>query len=112
MNLALVLLVSLAALGLAWPFLFVTIACGACSGAHCLVASGTTSKQLASERHAPIIGYGGMLLETVLGICVTLAIVGGLGFIEYERIVWPMVDGQFVPGNAPLAFALAVGKTP
>ncbi|MBI2620439.1 MAG: carbon starvation protein A, partial [Ignavibacteriales bacterium] len=47
---------SLAALGLAWPFLFVTIACGACSGAHCLIASGTTSKQLASERHAAPIG--------------------------------------------------------
>lgn len=99
------------ALGMAWPFLFVTIACGACSGAHCLIASGTTSKQLASEKHAPIIGYGGMLLEAVLGICVTLCIVGGLGFVEYESIVWPQVDGKFVPGNAPLAFALAVGKT-
>lgn len=103
---------SLKALGLAWPFLFVTIACGACSGAHCLIASGTTSKQLASEKHAPIIGYGGMLLEAVLGLCVTLCIVGGLGFIEYEQIVWPRgADGGFLPGNAPLAFALAVGKT-
>lgn len=99
------------ALGLAWPFLFVTIACGACSGAHCLIASGTTSKQLASEKHAPIIGYGGMLLEAVLGICVTLCIVGGLGFVEYESIVWPQEEGRFLPGNAPLAFALAVGKT-
>lgn len=99
------------AMGLAWPFLFVTIACGACSGAHCLIAGGTTSKQLASERHALPIGYGGMLLEAVLGICVTLCIVGGLGFVEYESIVWPQVDGKFVPGNAPLAFALAVGKT-
>jgi len=102
---------TLAALGAAWPFLFVTIACGACSGAHCLIASGTTSKQLASEKHALPIGYGGMLLESVLGICVTLCIVGGLGFSEYERIVWPVVDGQLMPGNAPLAFALAVGKT-
>lgn len=102
---------TLRALGLAWPFLFVTIACGACSGAHCLIASGTTSKQLASERHAPMIGYGGMLLEAVLGICVTLCIVGGLGFVEYEEIVWPQADGKFMPGNAPLAFALAVGKT-
>jgi carbon starvation protein len=102
---------ALRALGLAWPFLFVTIACGACSGAHCLIASGTTSKQLSSERHAPVIGYGGMLMEALLGLCVTLCIVGGLGFIEYEAIVWPQVDGKFVPGNAPLAFALAVGKT-
>lgn len=99
------------ALGMAWPFLFVTIACGACSGAHSLIASGTTAKQLSSEKYAPVIGYGGMLLEAVLGICVTLAIVGGLGFIEYEEIVWPQIDGQFVAGNAPLAFALAVGKT-
>ena len=102
---------TLAALGAAWPFLFVTIACGACSGAHCLISSGTTSKQLASEKHATAIGYGGMLLESLLGICVMLCIVGGLGFVEYEQIVWPMADGKFLPGNAPLAFALAVGKT-
>lgn len=102
---------ALRALGLAWPFLFVTIACGACSGAHCLIASGTTSKQLSSEKHALPIGYGGMLLEAVLGLCVTLCIVGGLGFIEYEAIVWPQAGGEFLPGNAPLAFALAVGKT-
>lgn len=102
---------ALRALGIAWPFLFVTIACGACSGAHSLIASGTTAKQLASERHVQPIGYGGMLLEAVLGLCVTLCIVGGLGFIEYEAIVWPSQDGKFLPGNAPLAFALAVGKT-
>ncbi|HYG70100.1 MAG TPA: carbon starvation CstA family protein, partial [Anaeromyxobacteraceae bacterium] len=45
------------------PFLFVTIACGACSGFHGLVASGTTSKQLAKETDARAVGYGGMLLE-------------------------------------------------
>ncbi len=95
---------SINALGWAWPFLFVTIACGACSGAHSLIASGTTSKQIASEAHAPLIGYGGMLLEALLGICVTLVIVGGLGFAEYKTIVWK-------EGNAPLAFALGVGKT-
>ncbi len=103
---------SFAALGYMWPFLFVTIACGACSGAHSLIASGTTSKQLANERHAPVVGYGGMLLEAVLGILVTLCIVGGLGFAEYRAIVWPQdADGHFLAGNAPLAFALAVGKT-
>ena len=103
---------TLAALGLAWPFLFVTIACGACSGAHCLIASGTTSKQLANERHAVPIGYGGMLMEAVLGILVLLCIIGGLGFAEYRSIVWPQdAAGTFLVGNAPLAFALAVGKT-
>ncbi len=45
------------------PFLFVTIACGACSGFHGLVCSGTTSKQIAKESHCKSVGYGAMLLE-------------------------------------------------
>lgn len=49
--------------GALFPFLFVTIACGACSGFHGLVASGTTSKQISSESHCRPIGYGAMLLE-------------------------------------------------
>ncbi|HUP45809.1 MAG TPA: carbon starvation CstA family protein [Thermoanaerobaculia bacterium] len=49
--------------GLLFPFLFVTIACGACSGFHGLVCSGTTSKQIASETHIKPVGYGGMLAE-------------------------------------------------
>jgi carbon starvation protein len=49
--------------GSLFPFLFVTIACGACSGFHGLVCSGTTSKQIAKETHCRPIGYGGMLLE-------------------------------------------------
>lgn len=103
---------SLAALGWVWPFMFVTIACGACSGAHCLIASGTTSKQLANERHAQLVGYGGMLLEALLGILVTLCIIGGLGFSDYRAIVWPQdAEGHFLTGNAPLAFALGVGRT-
>lgn len=51
------------ATGLLFPFLFVTIACGACSGFHGLVCSGTTSKQIARESHCRPVGYGGMLLE-------------------------------------------------
>ena len=50
-------------MGTGTPFLFVTIACGACSGFHGLVCSGTTSKQIARETHCHPIGYGGMLLE-------------------------------------------------
>ncbi len=46
-----------------FPFLFVTIACGACSGFHGLVCSGTTSKQIARESHCSAVGYGAMLLE-------------------------------------------------
>lgn len=49
--------------GSLFPFLFVTIACGACSGFHGLVCSGTTSKQIDRERHCHPIGYGAMLLE-------------------------------------------------
>ncbi len=103
---------SFSALGVVWPFLFVTIACGACSGAHALIASGTTAKQVADEKHTVAIGYGGMLMEAVLGILVTLTIMGGLGFGEYSTIVWPRAeDGHLLVGNAPLAFALGVGKT-
>ncbi len=51
------------ATGTLFPFLFVTIACGACSGFHGLVCSGTTSKQIEKESHCHPIGYGAMLLE-------------------------------------------------
>jgi carbon starvation protein len=51
-----------------FPLLFVTVACGALSGFHSLVASGTTSKQLASEAHAQPIGFGGMLIESLLAV--------------------------------------------
>jgi carbon starvation protein len=49
--------------GMLFPFLFVTIACGACSGFHGLVCSGTTSKQIDKETHTRPVGYGGMLAE-------------------------------------------------
>ncbi len=61
------------------PFLFITIACGACSGFHCLVSSGTTSKQVACETDAQYIGYGGMLLEGALAVLVILCCTAGLG---------------------------------
>jgi carbon starvation protein len=98
---------SFSAIGAVWPFLFVTIACGAVSGAHGLVCGGTSCKQVASEGHVKPIGYGGMLLEGVLGISVVLVILGGLGYARYHAVVWPE-HGQ---GNAPLAFALGIGKT-
>jgi carbon starvation protein len=53
------------------PFLFITVACGACSGFHGIVSSGTTSKQLAKESDAKLVGYGAMLLE---GIVAALAL--------------------------------------
>jgi carbon starvation protein len=51
-----------------WPMLFITIACGACSGFHSLIASGTTSKQLRNEGDARIVGYGTMLMEGMVAI--------------------------------------------
>jgi len=61
------------------PFLFITIACGAISGFHCLVSSGTSSKQLQSENDARFVGYGSMLLEGFLAVLVILACAAGLG---------------------------------
>lgn len=60
------------------PLLFTTIACGACSGFHALVSSGTTSKQLNKEADARLVGYGGMLLESVVAIIAlaTLMVIG------------------------------------
>jgi carbon starvation protein len=60
--------VSSESLGYVFPVLFVTIACGAISGFHALVASGTTSKQLDKESDAKIVGFGGMLIESFLAI--------------------------------------------
>ena len=57
-----------------FPLLFVTVACGACSGFHALVASGTTSKQISSEAHIRPIGYGGMLLEGVVALMALLSV--------------------------------------
>ena len=67
------------ALPLMFPFLFITIACGAISGFHCLVSSGTTSKQLRCETDAQFVGYGSMLTEGFLAVIVILACVAGLG---------------------------------
>ena len=61
------------------PFLFITIACGAVSGFHCLVASGTSSKQLDREADAQFVGYGSMLIEAFLAVIVIVACTAGLG---------------------------------
>lgn len=62
-----------------FPFLFITIACGAISGFHCLVSSGTSSKQVKCESDAQFVGYGSMLTEGFLATLVILACVAGLG---------------------------------
>ncbi|UCH77432.1 MAG: carbon starvation protein A, partial [Candidatus Coatesbacteria bacterium] len=58
----------------AFPFLFVLVACGAISGFHSLVASGTTAKQLNNERDALPVAYGGMLLEGVMAVATVVAV--------------------------------------
>ncbi len=70
-----------------WPILFITVACGAISGFHGLVASGTTSKQLSKESHARSIGYGSMLLEGILAILVTIIVISG--------VKWGAQAGEF-----------------
>lgn len=59
--------------GALFPFLFITIACGAVSGFHALISSGTTPKLLANESHARYIGYGGMLMESFVAIMAMVA---------------------------------------
>ena len=80
-----------------FPFLFITIACGACSGFHSLVASGTSSKQVDNELHIRPIAYGGMLVEGVLG---TIALVA-VGWMSKEAISAKMAEGM----SAPALFA-------
>jgi carbon starvation protein len=59
--------------GTLFPFVFITIACGAVSGFHSLISSGTTPKLLANERDIPMIGYGGMVLESFVAIMAMIA---------------------------------------
>ncbi len=94
-------------LGFIWPMMFITIACGAVSGFHSLVAGGTTGKQIASEGDARRIGFNAMLLESLLAVCVLLALGVGLTFVDYKSLVWPTDPGA--RGNPILAFSLAAG---
>lgn len=92
-----------------WPFLFVTIACGALTGFHSLVASGTTSKQLANEKDAAFIGYGGMAAESMLALGAVIACTAGFAtrdawMTHYATWgsaagLWEKV-GAFVDGSA------------
>lgn len=65
------------ALGNLFPILFVTVACGAVSGFHSLVSSGTSSKTISNEKDMPMVGYGAMVVESLLGI-VALVVVGAV----------------------------------
>lgn len=62
-----------------WPFMFIIIACGAVSGFHSLAASGTTAKQLKCESDIQFVGYGAMLIESLLAVIIIIAVAAGLG---------------------------------
>jgi carbon starvation protein len=94
-------------LGFIWPMMFITIACGAISGFHSLVAGGTTGKQLSNECDARKVGYNAMLLESALSVCVLLAIGASLSYVDYKSIVWPTEPG--IKSNPILGFSLAAG---
>jgi len=84
------------------PLLFVTIACGAVSGFHSLVSSGTTVRQLNRETDALPIGYGGMLTEGVLAILVIAACVAGLGAEAWQQgpySSWAGIKGGGLPAQ-------------
>ena len=92
-----------------WPFLFVTIACGALTGFHSLVASGTTSKQLANEKDSLFVGYGAMAAESALALCTVIACTAGFATRDAWMThygdwgsaagLWEKV-GAFVDGSA------------
>ena len=76
-----------------WPFLFITIACGAISGFHSLVASGTSAKQVRNEQNSLFVGYGSMITEGFLATLVIIAVAAGIG-LGYQQ------DGQMLSGTA------------
>jgi carbon starvation protein len=96
-----------------FPLLFITIACGAVSGFHSLVASGTTVRQLDRQSHALPIGYGGMLTEGLLATLALLAVAAGLGAEWQSRYPDWLTAGKgalanFVHGAGTLVSAVGV----
>ena len=85
-------------IGTLFPALFITVACGACSGFHSLISTGTSSKQLDNEKNAKAIGYGSMLIESALGIVSLIAV--GMVYQKY-------LAGEF--GSPSAAFAAGIG---
>ena len=91
--------------GTLFPFLFITIACGAVSGFHSLISSGTTPKLLENEMHAPYIGYGGMLMESFVAV---MAIVSA-SIIE-PGVYFAMNSPAAVLGTTAESAALAISQ--
>lgn len=102
-----------------FPFLFITIACGAISGFHCLVSSGTSSKQLEREPDARFVAYGGMLTEGFLAVLVILACAAGLGLgvtaangtVLTGEAAWLSRYGEWSSRLGPLVAAFVDGSS-
>lgn len=96
-----------------FPTLFITIACGAISGFHSLIASGTTSKQLSSEKDAQMIGYGSMLIECVLAVISLIAIgtlsVDGTQATVQESLGLSSISPTVIFGTAIASFFETIG---
>ncbi|RME41942.1 MAG: carbon starvation protein A [Planctomycetota bacterium] len=102
-----------------FPFVFIVIACGAASGFHSLVSSGTTAKQIDKETDARGIGYGGMIGESLLGLLAVLACTAGFetpGEWTQAYADWATIQaglaaklGSFIHGSSRFIGALGVG---
>jgi len=97
-----------------FPFLFITIACGAISGFHSLVSSGTSSKQIDKEPSALAVGYGGMLLEAALATLVIIAVTTGVSkeawlttYANYAKV--PTLP-TFAEGGARIVETLGISR--
>lgn len=103
-----------------FPFVFIVIACGAASGFHGLVSSGTTAKQLASEAHARPVAYGGMIGESLLGLLAVIATTAGMASAEEWHGVytdWGAIANNlagkidvFIGGSATFLEALGIQR--
>ncbi len=103
------------------PMLFITIACGACSGFHSLIASGTTSKQLRTEADAKSVGYGSMLLEAMvamISLCCVMALASDHELVKNPQpnFIYALGIGSFleainVPAAIGVSFALMAFST-
>ena len=97
-----------------FPILFITVACGACSGFHSLVSSGTTCKQLQRETHAKAIGYGGMLLEGMVACvsiaCVMILVTGSQTLSRAPNFIYAQGIGSFMKLiGVPVTFGISFG---
>ena len=88
-------------IGTLFPALFITVACGACSGFHSLIATGTTSKQLDNEKNAKAIGYGSMLIESALGVISLIAVGIIVGSVKDQTFITKGANGLWAFKGSP-----------